>query len=363
MLMNYYREIDRTRVQFDFLVHSDRPGEFDDEINDLGGRIFKMPSLAPKNALQYWRAMRSLIKANPDISIFHSHLNALSGIPLAMAKTGRIPVRIAHSHNTQFHVVGAKAAFLNIAKRIAPLVSTDLVGCSEVAAKFMFGNKQYSIIKNAINPTPFNFERDVRRSIREEFGVAEDAFLIGNVGNLRRQKNHLFLLKVFRDLLDKQPNSKLIIVGKDSGELGELTAFIQSNGIENKVILTGGRSDISRVLQAIDIFVMPSLYEGLPVVSIEAQASGLPCLFSASVTSELALSERCVFLELNQSLGKWSDTILSMAHKFENDDRRQVAEEIIDSSGYDVRVEANKLSDFYFRSLESKQKSKIEDKP
>lgn len=350
MIMNYYREIDRSKVQFDFLVHSPEPGAFDEEIRALGGRIFTVPRLKIQNIIRYWVALNKFLSEHKEYKILHSHLNAMSGIPLAVAKGKRVPVRIAHSHSTRIQNA-RRATLLNKLKKITPLVATDLLACSADAGRFMFGESDFAVVRNAIDPDKFKFNVETREDVRAELGIQQGDVLIGNVGNLRALKNHIFLLKIFKDLVKELPEARLAIVGKDAGELDRLQEFVMENNLECKVIFTGARPDVHRILQALDVFVMPSIYEGLPVVSIEAQATGLPCLFSSTVTNELALSSECDFLGLEDPIEKWTNAIIQKSEGRLKIQERINASELLESGGYDVQVEAPKLQSFYLQSL------------
>lgn len=350
MIMNYYREIDRSKVQFDFLVHSPEPGAFDEEIRALGGRIFTVPRLKIQNIIRYWVALNKFLSEHKEYKILHSHLNAMSGIPLVVAKGKRVPVRIAHSHSTRIQNA-RRATLLNKLKKITPLVATDLLACSADAGRFMFGESDFAVVRNAIDPDKFKFNVETREDVRAELGIQKGDVLIGNVGNLRALKNHIFLLKIFKDLVKELPEARLAIVGKDAGELDRLQEFVMENNLECKVIFTGARPDVHRILQALDVFVMPSIYEGLPVVSIEAQATGLPCLFSSTVTNELALSSECDFLGLEDPIEKWTNAIIEKSEGRLKIQERINASELLESGGYDVQVEAPKLQSFYLQSL------------
>ena len=274
MLMNYYRNIDRKKIQFDFVVHRSEKGAYDDEIMSLGGRILHVPPIQLKNILSYKKTLGAIFIDNPEYRIVHSHIDSLSALPLYIAKKTGVPIRIAHSHNSNFDT-DSKKIIRNLAKRLIKYQATDIVGCSTDAIKFMFGNsaKDYRLISNAVDVTQFGFDQKIRIRIRKEFNYNDDDFIVGHVGRFEAQKNHDYLLEIFNEVFRLNNHAKLMLVG-DGLLKKQIEAKAKELGISSKVIFTGNRTDVSYLMQAMDVFLMPSLYEGLPVVAIEAQISG-----------------------------------------------------------------------------------------
>ena len=347
MLMNYYRAIDRSKIQFDFLVHRDDKGDYDDEIKSLGGRIYRLPSISFAHSVNYSKKAYDFFINHPEYSIVHSHLDSLSALPLAAAKKANVSTRIAHSHTSNFDS-DLKKPIRNMTKHLIPMYATDFFGCSDEAMEFMFGKraaKDGIVINNAIDTSKFTFSEKTRKKIRKEFSLPADSFVVGHVGRFNYPKNHEFLISIFNELLKEEPSAKLLLVGD-----GENKAIIKKQvsdlGISKSVIMTGVRNDIHDIMQAMDVFVMPSRYEGLPVVSIEAQASGLPCVFSDVVTTDLNITGNCRFISLKLNTKGWVEAILS----FKKYTRRNTSEDLR-LSGYDSHSEAVKIKDYYINQI------------
>lgn len=341
MLMNYYRAMDRSKIQFDFLVHRKEKGAYDDEIRSLGGNIYYLPPFSLKSVFSYIRKARQFFRNHPEYKIVHAHLDALSAFPLAAAKKENAPVRIAHSHNNNFSKDG-KYIFRKVAQSFIKNYATSLFACSVEAGQFMFGKKSnFTVINNAIDTRQFAFSASTRTRVRKELGL-DNELVVGHIGRFMHQKNHPFLIDIFASLLKRRPDAKLLLVG--NGELRQsIEQQISNYGISDSVILTGVRSDIPDLMQTMDVFVMPSLYEGLPVVSIEAQAAGLPCVFSDVITNELDVTGSCIFLPLSRSSDEWAASVIDMSchHK------RKKCIELVSNAGFDISTEARKLSNLY----------------
>ena len=301
MLMNYYRHLDRTRFQFDFLVNKKKPGFFDDEIRALGGRIFQSPGVAPQSYPAYLRSMQQLLAQHPEIKVLHAHNEAMQLFALEGAKKAGLPVRIAHAHNTRLPK-DAKLPIKWFCKQFIPGAATDYWACGRAAGIYYFGQSAWDArgvtLRNAIDLDRFGYRPQVRAKLRAEYGL-NDKLVVGCVARLMAQKNHTRLLDIFAALKKVRPDSCLLLVGE--GELrAELEAKAARLGIAQDVKFLGVQSDTSVWYQAMDVFVMPSLFEGLPVVGMEAQASGLPCVFSTGVTEEVLLRPDSCRISLEQ---------------------------------------------------------------
>lgn len=309
MLMNYYQNIDRTKIQFDFLTHRPYRSDYDDEIESLGGKIYYAPRLYPQNYPAYFRWMKKFFKDHPEYKIVHSHIDTMSYLPLLAAKKAGVPIRIAHSHNTSLD-----KDFKYLLKQYFRLrinsVCTHRLACGEEAGKFLFGNREFKVIPNAIDAEKFYFNEELRCKKRKELGL-EDKFVVGHVGRLSYQKNHKFLIEIFNELLKKEPDSILLLVGVGEKE-EELKRQVKSLNIEDKVNFLGNRSDVNELYQAMDVFVMPSFFEGIPVVGVEAQFANLPCIFSDKVPEEVKFTDNCVFLPLSKGLDSWVNDVLEV---------------------------------------------------
>lgn len=335
MLMNYYRRMDREKIQFDFLVHRDFRADFDDEIEALGGRIYRIPPMNPASA-SYRKALADFFREHP-YRVVHCHLNYMSGVVLAAAKRAGVPVRIAHAHTASM-APGWKQSVRRLCKHLIPLTATHCFACSTEAGRAIFGKQPFSILTNAIDAVTFAPDEKLRSEVRAELGLG-DAYTVMHVGRMVYAKNHEFLLDAFRELLNTEPGARLVLVGD-----GELRSRVGEKAVqlpEDAVRILGSRTDIPRLLQAADIFAFPSRFEGMPVTMIEAQAAGLPCIKSDTVTNE------CVVTDLVQSLPiddpkVWADAILAAR----GTPRTAVLADI-QRSGYDITAAAEKLTRFY----------------
>ena len=348
MLMNYYRNIDRENIQFDFLVNKSKKGDYDDEILSLGGRIFKSPGLNPFKFKNYQRFMEKLFQEHPEYKIIHCQNESMGFYALKAAKDNNIPVRIAHSHNTNINK-DYKYPIKMICRKNILKVSNYQYACGVEAGKYLF-KKKVPIIHNAINTSFFVYNKDIRDSIRKQYNV-QDNFLVGCVCRFDKQKNPLFLLDIFYELLKIKPTSKLLLVG--DGNLKEkIVKKIKKLNIEDKVILTGNVPNVNELYQAMDIFLLPSLFEGLPVVGIEAQAAGLKCFISSNVSREVDITGNIIFYSIKNNSKKWAELINEQS-EYERYDTRQ---KIIDA-GYDIYTESKKLENMYKRLLKEVQKN------
>lgn len=306
MLMNYYRNIDRTQIQFDFLTHRPNKSDYDDEILSLGGKVYYAPRLYPQNYPAYFKWMEKFFKEHPEYKIVHSHIDSMSYLPLLAAKKAGVPVRIAHSHNTAIDK-DFKYPLKQYFRFKINSVCNERLACGQEAGEFLFGNKDFKVIPNAIDAEKFYFDEEIRGKKREELGIT-DEFVVGHVGRISYQKNHKFLIEIFNELLRTEPNSILLLVGVGEKE-EDVRKQIHKLGIDEKVKFLGNRSDVNELYQAMDVFVMPSFFEGIPVVGVEAQFADLPCVFSDKVPKEVKFNEKCEFVSLDKSAKEWASVV------------------------------------------------------
>ncbi len=345
MLMNYYREMDRSQIQFDFLANKPAPGEYDEEIRSMRGRVFVSPGLNPLHYPQYRRYVADLLHGNPDIRILHAHNEAMGYYALQSAKDAGLKVRIAHAHNTQI-IHDYKYPLKLICKQLLPGAATDYWSCGRDAGIYYYGEKRWNesgfILHNAIDVSRFAFRQEVRDRMRQLHGL-EKCFVIGHVGRFNVQKNHSRLLDVFTETAKAVPNARLALIG-----IGELEQSVKEKartlGIQDKVLFLGQMSDVSEWYQAMDCFVMPSLFEGLPVVGIEAQAAGLPCIFSDRVTDEVLLSPEARRISLRADDAEWAREIVAASQTGTDRNQGMVT---VRQAGYDIHTEARKLQEIY----------------
>ena len=344
MLMNYYRHIDREKIQFDFLVHRQERAAFDDEIEALGGRIYRLPRLVPWSK-SYLSALNRFFDEHTGYKVVHVHQDCLSSVILKAAKQHDVPVRIAHSHSAN-QDKNLKYPIKLWYKRSIPEYATNLFACGKDAGDWMFGGASYQIINNAIDVAAYTYGSTKRQEMRRQIGL-ENEFTIGHVGRFNQPKNHPFLLDIFTSLLKKEPDAVLLLVGGGEG-MPKIQAKAQELGIAERVRFLGVRSDVADLMQAMDVFVFPSLYEGLPVTMVEAQASGLPCIISDKVPPECILTEGLVnIMPLSASPEAWAEKILAMRAVLRTDRRDEIA-----AHGFDITTEAVKLQEFYIKSVE-----------
>ena len=350
MLMNYYREMDREQIQFDFLANKPVPGEYDDEIRAMGGRVFVSPGLNPLHFPKYKRFVAGILRDSPEIKIVHAHNEAMGYYALKSAKDAGIRVRIAHAHNTQI-LRDYKYPLKMVCKRLLPGAATDYWSCGRDAGIYYYGQARWSasgfILHNAIDLDRFRFQPEVRERIRRAHGL-DGCFVVGHVGRFNHQKNHERLLDVFASIAKQDPEARLALIGV--GELEESTREkAKALGIQDRVLFLGQMANVNEWYQAMDCFVLPSRFEGLPVVGVEAQAAGLPCFFSDRVTDEIVLSPGAVRVPLEEDDGAWAGKILA-AKQWSAD--RGLGADIVRRAGYDIHTESRKLQQLYLDMAE-----------
>lgn len=346
MLMNYYRHVDRDKVQFDFLCNSYKKGDYEDEIISMGGRIFRTPGFNPLKYREYRKFMADLFASHPEYKIVEAHNGPFGRHALKAAKDAGVPVRIYHAHGAGLPFNMKWPFKYYCMKTLKHYMNRHFI-CSEKAGRFYLGqtimdNGDYQFIPNAIDPEIFKYNKSVRDGLRAEYNL-EDKIVIGHIGRLSLPKNHKFLLKLFAEYSQNEPKAVLVLVG--DGELRkEIQKSITELRLTDKVILTGIVANPQIWYQAFDIMVMPSLWEGLPVTGIEAQASDLPCIFSSEITKEVQLGEKVSFIGLNEQISKWVDGITELL-KYK--DSRTDCTELISEKHYNINIEAQRLQDLY----------------
>ncbi len=353
MLMNYYRNMDREKIQFDFLCNKIKPGAYDDEIKSLGGRIYHTPGLNPIKYIKYLKFMNQLFKEHPEYRILEAHNGALGVYALNAAKKNRIPIRIFHAHGASI-TKDWKYPLKMVCKAMLPYCKNKNFTCGVAAAKCYFGKKSvscndYVLIPNAIETDRFIYNESVRNKIREEYGLA-DKNVIGHIGRFMSQKNHEFLIDVFAEYLKTDTTAVLVLLG-DGELMDEIRFKVKNYGIEKNVLFIGNVMNANEWYQAFDCFVLPSVWEGLPVVGVEAQAADLPCIFSDSITSEIALTDKSRFISLKESRSVWADAIreaLSVKNRKNN-------LQLIIEKNFDIKNQAVKLQDMYLQFAEESE--------
>lgn len=346
MLMNHYRHMDRDLVQLDFLTHRPAAGAYDEEICGLGGRVFRAPRLYPQNCLAYRRYMRAFF-AEHEYPVVHSHIDAMSAFPLAMARSCGVTVRVAHSHSDSVDR-DAKYPVKEIARKRLPSIATHYWACSEAAGAFLFGesNRQrIHVVKNAIDLSSFAFDSAARASARVELGVANGQTVIGHVGRFSAVKNQAFLVNVLAAAIAGGEDAVLAFVG--DGELRDkVEQEAASAGLSTRIRFLGLRDDVARLMQGFDVLAFPSLHEGIPLTLVEAQASGLPVLVSDKVSAEALVLPNCSQMALSEPAAAWAAKACGMARM----GRAAGCIEALSVAGYEINYSARALQETY-RSL------------
>ena len=348
VVMNYYRHIDREKIQFDFICDEDSTNIPYDEIEKLGGRVILCPPY--QKIFKYNKTLKRIFKEN-KYKIVHSHINTLSIFPLRIAKKVGIPIRIAHSHSTTNKKEWKKNLLKQILRPFSKKYATNYMCCSELAGRWLFGNKAYDkgkvyLLNNAIDLEKFTYDEKVRKIKRKELNINDDTLVIGHIGRFVEQKNHKFIIEIFNELYKKNKNYKLILIGQGP-LLDEIKQKVRYLGIADSVMFLGQIIDINKYYQAIDLFLFPSLYEGLGMVMIEAQCSGLPCIASTKVPNIAKVSSKVYFLDLKQPIIEWVNKLNEKI----NTDRKVELESII-KAGYDIKREVKNLENKYIEMKE-----------
>lgn len=344
MIMNYYRNIDRSKVQFDFLVHREEKGAYEDEIKSLGGRIYRMPNIHPKNFSSYKKEIAKFLNEHKEYKIIHGNFSELGYFLYKEAKKQGVPTRIVHAHNYS-KVFDAKSIFRFYWKHAMRPYVSHMFTCSKIAGEWLFGKKESKkaiMINNAIDSKKFSYSEDKSKAMKKELGV-ENKFVVGHVGRFNIQKNHEFVIDTFNEIKKQNNDSVLLLAG--AGELeNKIKEKVKELNLEDSVLFLGSRSDINDVMQAFDVFVFPSIFEGLGVVLIEAQAAGLKCFTSeGAVPLEAKVTNLLSYLPLHKGGKYWADEILKYRCGY---DRRNTSEEII-KNNFDIKKNAKWFEEFY----------------
>lgn len=345
LLMNYYRQIDKNLIQFDFLVHRENKCEYDDEIELLGGKIYRFPILNPFSS-SYKRALGIFFDEHPEYQIVHVHQDCLSSVILKVAKEHGVKVRIAHSHNSSQNK-DIKYPIKLFYRQFIPKYATALLACGKAAGDWMFQGSDYQILNNAIDAKLYTFHEEKRKTIRNIFGISQGENVIGHVGRFSPPKNHSFIIDIFNEVQKKIP-AKLILVGEGNFKK-DIEDKVRRMGLDKKVIFTGVRSDVADLLQAMDMFLFPSIYEGLPLTIVEAQAAGLPCLISEKVPIECKKTNLVKQLKLSDGAKSWAEAVIRECRI----ERRNTYEEIC-KAGFDIKSNADWLTAYYKRAMDER---------
>lgn len=342
MCMNLYRRMEKSQIQFDFVKHTTKKCLFEDEILSLGGHIFEAPRYKAINHFDYCGWWKQHFRDHPEHQIIHGHYYTTSAIYFKIAhRYGR--KTIGHSHSTSIGMKnnkkGVKYALTEYWLSKVGQYSDYRLACSVPAGKWLYGDKPFTVLNNAIDSRQFTYNPTVREEMRSQLALAEDDFVIGTVGSMGYPKNPVGIVRITAEAKKRNQHVKLLWAG-DGSMRHEVENAIRQYGLEDCCNLLGIRNDVHRVLQAMDVFVLPSIYEGLPVVAVEAQAAGLPCILSDAVSKEICITDLCTFLPIADP-ARWAEKILNL-----NLTRTDTQQEI-ENAGYDIEATTAWLSDFY----------------
>lgn len=319
VVMNYYRHIDHSKVQFDFICDDDSTNIPYDEIEKLGGKVILIPPY--QKVFKYQKELRRVLRDGK--------------------------YKIVHSHSTTNKKEWKKNLLKQVLRPFSKKYATNYMCCSELAGRWLFGDKAYDegkvyLLNNAIDLDKFKYDKKIRDKKRKELGIKEDTIVIGHIGRFVAQKNHTFLIDIFNQFHKKEKNSILLLAGQ--GPLQEeIKNKVRELGLDDSVGFLGQRNDANELYQAFDVFLLPSLYEGLPVVGVEAQASGLLCFFSDDMTKETKVLDSTAFMSLSNTAEEWTGEILTNLKDYK---RINTKNEVSDN-GFDIEIEARKLEKYY----------------
>lgn len=349
MIMNLYRNIDRSKVQFDFVQNDGEEAVFDQEIHSLGGKIYHCPRYRGKNHFAYIKWWNAFFKNHKDeYPVVHGHIGSTAAIYLSIAKRYGA-YTIAHSHSA-----GNSSKLYSLYAYPTRYVADHFFACSTDAGINRYGSKvatdkeRCHVLNNAIETKRFIFNEQTRKQMRTMLNIPDDSLVIGHVGRFVDAKNHLFLLDIFEQIHSHRPDSVLLLVG--DGELRpHIETAISQKNLSSFVVMTGVKGNVWDYYQVMDVFVFPSVYEGLPVSLVEAQTAGLPCCISANVPKDTAITAQVEFISLENGAEYWADRVLQRANELRHDTCHE-----IERAGFDVSVTSEWLEDFYTKVVMSR---------
>ncbi|MBR2190171.1 MAG: glycosyltransferase [Eubacterium sp.] len=357
MMMNYLRHIDRNKVHMDFVVNREYESDYEKEIKELGSKVYHLSPIYPNTVREYKKEFKKFLKEHPNYDVIHSNLEERSAYPLAIAKKAGIDLRIVHAHSNLKHVDIKYIFRLYLRKKLRGKY-THSFACSRGTAKWLFGDdKKTIIVRNAIDTGEFKYDENLRKKAREELRIEDDTILIGHVGRFSYEKNHKYLLRTFAEVNKMKPNSRLVLIGggKNRSELrlkDEIIKTIEELNLQDKVIMLGVRDDMPYIMQAIDIFALPSLSEGFPLTLMEAQSLGLKCIVSDNVPKECNVTGEVKYLSANTPPDEAAWELLLLKDKKVDpiEMNRKVK-----AAGYDIKTNAMWLERVYSKAILNEQ--------
>ncbi|MBP3635038.1 MAG: glycosyltransferase family 1 protein [Bacilli bacterium] len=351
VIMTYYRNIDHNKIQFHFICDDDSTDIPYKEIEKLGGKVILIPPY--QKPFKYHKKLKKILEEG-NYKIVHSHINTMSVFPLFAAKCAGVPIRIVHNHSTTNKKELIKNMLKQILKPFSKVFSTHYFACTEHAGRWLFGDKTFDkgnvyVLNNAIDLDKFKYNENLRAKKRKELDISDDTIVIGHVGRFMKQKNHSFLIELFSEIHKKKNDSVLLLVGQGP-LMGEIKDKVNALGLTDNVKFLGQRNDVNELYQAFDVFCLPSLYEGLGIVLIEAQCAGSLCFCSSEVPDVAKVTDNLQFIDLNLPATIWSKKILENI----NINKRKDHVKDCQKAGYDINIEVKKLEEKYIELLEGK---------
>lgn len=349
VVMNLFRNIDRSLVAFDFCVSESDPGTYKDEIIDAGGRVFSVPLIKKVGPTRFIKEMSKVMRDNGPYDAVHIHSVHMGALALLAAKKAGIKKRIYHVHNTQDAALQGKPFYLYIEKVLNKVIlknATVRLACGFAAGKYIYGNNTFLVINNAIDlerfrPFPAPICDDTKRSLN----IAGDKIIIGNVARFNPEKNQQFFLE-FAEADKKGRNKILVLLIGDGDMKAKIEAEVNKRSLEDKIVFLGSRADVEYLYNIMDVFCLPSIFEGLPVTALEAQACGIPCLLSSSITDEADLNvSSYIQLPLSEAAEKWVKTAYDIVKTRNYDDNRIRA--IISGRRYEISSICKEMEQIY----------------
>ena len=343
VIMNYYRHIDKSKVQFDFVMHNGSNANYIEEAKSMGANVYEVTPYT-KNIIKFTYEIYKVIKEG-NYKIVHSNMNSLSGFSLFAAYLAGAKVRILHNHTTDSEAEGLRTKLKRLLRPFAKMFANQYWACSKLAGEWMYGKEavkknKVTVINNAIDLDKFAFNQDKREELRKKLCL-EEQFVVGHVGRFMEPKNHEFLVDVFVEVAKQKDNAVLVLIG-NGPLLDEIQNKVNKLHLTDRVRFLGVRNDVADLYNVMDVFILPSLYEGLPVVGVEVQANGLPFLCSENVTKEIVFSKVVKQLSLKIGVKQWAKNIVQM----KNDVRFDTSSEV-GSAGFDICVESKKMNKMF----------------
>ena len=354
LLMNLFRSIDRTRIQFDFVVHTEEKQFYDDEIEALGGVIYRTRRFNITNYSWYRKWWNDFFDHHHEYFVVHGHINSSAAVYLSCAKKHGI-ITIAHSHNTKSRVFSLRTVAFSVFSFPLRYIADYFFACSKQAGIDRYGRKiadddRFRIVLNGIESKKYSFSPEKRRHQRINQGIDNKQLIIGHVGRFSAQKNHRFLINVFEAVRSRVPTAQLWLIG--DGELfHQIERIVEEKGLQNAVTFLGVTDKVNIYLQAMDVFVFPSIFEGLGIALVEAQAAGLPCVVSDAIQEEADIGAGLIIKKkLSDSCESWADAIIKSRN-----DKREDTSVFVEKAGYDIEYTAKWIQDFYCNITNGKQ--------